>query len=55
MFVLLMYADGVPGTSVEWPFPTREGAERYNRDYSYDPSRNKVQPLIKPFEYHFEG
>lgn len=48
MFVLLHYADGKPGRMVEGPFPTREAAEAYSREWSYDPSRNAVLPLMSP-------
>ena len=50
MYVLLSYYTGIPGRAVEGPFPTREAAEAYNREWAYDPSRNKVLPLWPPAE-----
>lgn len=50
MYVLLHFADGHPGSMAEGPFPTREAAEAYNREWAYNPSRNKVLPLMEPAE-----
>lgn len=50
MFILLHFANGDPGSMAEGPFPTREAAEAYNREWSYDPLRNKVLPLMAPAE-----
>jgi len=50
MFVLVSYYTGIPGRAIEGPFPTREAAETYSREWSYDPSRNRVYPLSPPAE-----
>lgn len=50
MFVLVSFYTGVPGRAIEGPFPTQEAAEAYSREWSYDPSRNRVYPLMAPAE-----